>query len=84
MKQAKGKTPAAKPARSLSQFMRDKKKQDCKVCALGAAVVGEIRTASRNKIPRQIVLEWLNDEHNAGIARADLEAHANGRHDLGE
>jgi hypothetical protein len=83
MKQAKNKAPA-KPARSLSQFMRDRKKKDCKVCALGTEIVAQIRTASRNKIPRETVLAWLREECNAGITSADLQAHANGRHDLGD
>lgn len=83
MKQAKSKAPA-KPARSLSQFMRDRKKKDCKVCALGAEVVAQIRSASRNKIQRSTVLEWLRDECGAAITSADLQAHAAGRHDLGD
>jgi hypothetical protein len=82
MKQAKAKTPAhsSRPARSLTQFVRDQRKNGCKVCALGAEVIQQIKTASRNKIPQQIVLDWLREEHGADVTAADLRAHSNQRH----
>lgn len=77
----------AKPAparRSLSQFALDQRRAGCPVCALPADVLAEVRSASRRKIPRAVVLEWLHVEHGAKVTAADIAAHVNARHDNGE
>lgn len=73
--------PVSGQRRSLTQFVQDQRRAGCPVCALPADVLAEVRTASRRKIPRAIVLEWLAAEHAQKIAAADMAAHVNARHD---
>lgn len=73
-----------KPARSLSQFARDKKRSGCRVCSLPPDVRAEVRGASAKKIPRPVVIEWLRTEHGVTITGTDMAAHVNARHDSGD
>lgn len=74
----------AKAKRSLSQYVRDKRREGCPVCALSPQLLTEIRAASKNKIPRDVVLEWLKIEHGVKVTHQEIVAHANARHDSGD
>lgn len=76
--------PVKAPRRSLSQFVLDQRRSGCAVCSLPPEVLAEVRTASRRKIPRAVVLEWLTVEHGVKVAAADLNTHVNARHDHAE
>jgi FKBP-type peptidyl-prolyl cis-trans isomerase (trigger factor) len=70
-----------KPAgRSLADFVKHKRCEGCKVCALPKELLDQIRTASERKIKRTVVLEWLKSEHGAKISDADLTTHHGQRH----
>lgn len=70
-----------KPAgRSLVDFVKARKCEGCRVCALPKELLDQVRSASEKKIKRTVVLEWLNKEHGAKITDADLTAHYGQRH----
>lgn len=74
----KAKTPAR---RSLNDFVKAKRREGCKVCALGAPLIEQMREARRKKIARTDVVEWLKDDYGIDLTNADLDSHNNGRHD---
>lgn len=80
---AKAVKPSApkRPARSLAQFVADQRRAGCPVCALPPDVLADVKTASRRKIPKSVVLEWLASEHGRTISAQDMAAHVNARHD---
>lgn len=76
---SKKKAPA--PRRSLVQYVLDKKRADCPVCALPAEVCTEIAGARSRKIQRGTILEWLTTECGIRITGADFDRHYSARHD---
>lgn len=70
----------AKP-RPLAVFYRDQRRANCAVCRLPIEVRADLKTAREKKIPRTVVLEWLNTEHKAKITGEQIQAHTNGHHD---
>lgn len=73
--------PGKATRRSLTDYVMLKKREGCKVCALGAPIIVQMKEARGKKINRGIVVEWLNDEFAVIITRSDLDSHYNGRHD---
>lgn len=74
-----------KPApRSLTQFVQDKKRADCPVCALNPDIRAEIQSARTKKIKRETVLEWLRAECGIAINSADFDRHHSARHERDE
>lgn len=75
------KKKATMPVRSLSQFKRDQRKKDCKVCKLPEEIRVQIRDARGKEIRVATIVEWLTTECKAKISHDDLRAHNSGRHD---
>jgi hypothetical protein len=71
--------------RSLVDYERDrtreKRREGCVLCKLPDDVKEQLRSASRKKIPREVVLEWLNKELGFEISINAFQRHAQGRHD---
>lgn len=72
--------PGAGP-RTLVDFVRDKKRADCRVCQLPADAIAQLRQARDKDIPRRHQLEWLACDYGLRLDEAELAAHVNGRHD---
>ena len=66
--------------RSLKEYVLDKKRQDCAVCRLPSELLQQVREASKRKISRADVVEWLMTEHKIAITSAQFDAHNSGRH----
>jgi len=73
-------TAKAKP-RSLAEFVRDKRRADCPVCALPLEVRAEVKSASEKKIKRTTVLEWLKLEYDIDVSAVALDKHHSQRHE---
>lgn len=67
--------------RPLAEYVKAKKRENCKVCALGAPTLLQLKEARSKKIGRPVMVEWLKDEFNLTITHSDLDSHYNGRHD---
>jgi hypothetical protein len=73
--------PQEKAGRSLVDFNRAKRRSTCVVCQLPDEIRAQMRQAREKHIHRDVVVEWLEKEHRKKIAKTDLDAHTNGRHD---
>jgi hypothetical protein len=74
--------PETKPqGRSLAAFVHEKRKQDCKVCALSPEIREEMIQASKKKIRQADVIEWLRAEQGVSLDDSDLASHYSGKHD---
>lgn len=69
------------PARSLKQFVRDKKRANCSVCNLPEAILQEIRAARRSKVKYGDIVAWLAEVHRAKVTEDNLRQHAALRHE---
>jgi hypothetical protein len=79
---APGKAATKTPARrSLTDYVKAKRREGCPVCALGTTIIAQMKEASNKKIGRPVVVEWLSDEFGVTVTRADMDSHYNGRHD---
>lgn len=67
--------------RSLSDFVKAKKRADCPVCALPDDIREQLVEAGRKKIGRRDQVEWLNQEVGVDVTYDDLTSHCNARHD---
>ncbi len=65
---------------SLSEFMRAKKREGCKVCQLPVEIRDELKKGAEQRIPRGVQVQWL---HKVGhvLTVQDLVTHTNARHD---
>lgn len=68
--------------RSLLEFMRDKRKATCQLCALPDAVRAELNAAREKKIPREVQKEWLKAECGISVTSQEMDFHRLGRHDI--
>jgi hypothetical protein len=66
---------------SLLEYVRERRRAECSVCALPDALRDQMAKASERKIKRAVVVAWLLDEHGHTITEDDINAHVNGRHD---
>lgn len=66
---------------SLLDFATAKRRANCKVCKLPEEIKAQIALARDKKIPRPVVVEWLNNEMKLPITNADLDLHRNGQHE---
>lgn len=67
--------------RTLTDYMKAKKRAACPVCQLSDTVRRQLVEAREKGIRRRDQLEWLRVEVGADITDADLTQHVNGRHD---
>ena len=72
---------ATKGGLSLVDYVREKRRESCPVCALPDALRQQMALAGDRKIKRSVVVAWLNDEHRAAVTEDDINSHVNGRHD---
>jgi len=70
-----------KKGRSLVEFMHDKRRQDCRICALPQDVRQEMLTASKKKYRQADVLEWLKADRDIDISEQEMASHYSGKHD---
>lgn len=81
------KKPKTKPAwtkarkKTLAEFVLDKKRAACPVCALSVVARGQLRDATAKHTPVADQLEWLEAEYGVKIKRDVLQAHRNARHE---
>lgn len=66
---------------SLVDFIKQKKREACRVCLLSDEVRQQLAHAREKGITRRVQLAWLKAEIGADIVDADLTQHVNGRHD---
>jgi hypothetical protein len=66
---------------TLLDFMRDKKRAGCAVCALPDTVRTQLLAARDKKIRRADQIEWLRTVIGAELTSRDLDSHYSGRHD---
>jgi hypothetical protein len=66
---------------TLLDFMREKKRAGCAICALPDAVRAQLLSARDKKIRRADQIEWLRSVIGAEITHRDLDSHYAGRHD---
>lgn len=67
---------------SLTDFVKAKRREGCKVCKLPVEVRGQIgRPASEKHISRDQQIEWIKLVTGQIITVEELNAHVNGRHD---
>ena len=72
----------ALPARTLAEFLRDKRKAGCPVCTLSPEILHCLAEAANKgtaKVPEQV--EWLNIDCGARVTVAELTSHRSGRHE---
>lgn len=74
-------TTVPKTQRSLVQFAKDKRRENCSVCKLSDEVRRQMREASDKKIPRRVVKEWLETEHSKKLTDTEMTTHSSGHHD---
>lgn len=74
-------TKKATRQRSIEQFVKDRKRSTCPVCALPDNARKQLRVARERKYPRSDVLAWLAEDYNVKISDADMTHHVGGRHD---
>lgn len=73
---------SAKRIPSLVDFVKTKKRENCRVCKLDVEVRGQIgRSASERKISRDQQVEWVHLVTGVKITVEELTQHVNGRHD---
>ena len=67
---------------TLEEFMREKQRRDCKVCALPQDITAQLgKPASDRGFSRDDQVEWLAVvAPNAKVSRTDLDTHMNRRH----
>jgi len=68
--------------RSLMDFVRDSRREGCKICGLPADVRAQLREASSKKITMSQQLQWLATDYGATISAAEMMAHRGGRHEV--
>lgn len=66
---------------TLLNFIIEKKRRHCKVCALPLEIIEQVRSARSRAVRLPEVVEWLKAEHGITLTRADFEAHHSGRHE---
>ena len=67
---------------SLVDFVKLKRKENCKICKMPVEVRGQIgKPASEKHISRDQQVEWLKLVTGVEVTVEDLNAHVNGRHD---
>lgn len=69
---------------SLIEFMKEKRRKACPVCAIPEDIREEMGVARSRKIKRPDVVEWLNNVMGFKITNADLDGHYSGKHDVKE
>lgn len=70
--------------RSLTDYIRAKRREACAVCSLPDELREQVRIASTKKITRDVVLAWLREEHGVSLSRDDFQAHQAAHHDQQE
>ena len=70
------------PTRTLAEFLRDKRRAGCPVCALSPEILQCLAEAANKgsaKVPEQV--EWLNTDCGARITVQELTQHRSGHHE---
>lgn len=67
---------------TLVDFVKAKRRENCRVCKLSVEVRGQIgRTAGEKKISRDQQIEWVALVTGVKLTMEEFNAHINGRHD---
>ena len=78
------KTKTQKPTtavRSLNDFLLEKRREGCPICALPADVKEQLRKASKASIRRAEQIEWLESEFKIRLTAEQFNSHHSGRHE---
>ena len=70
------------PTRTLAEFLRDKRRAGCPVCALSPEILQCLAEAANKgsaKVPEQV--EWLNTDCGTRITVQELTQHRSGHHE---
>lgn len=74
--------PKSRPAaRSLADFMLEKRREGCPICALPDDVKEQLRKARKASIRRAEQIEWLESEFGLKLSSDLFNAHHSGRHE---
>jgi hypothetical protein len=73
--------PKSHAARSLADFLLEKRRAGCPVCALPDTVKEQLREAGKRGIRRAEQVEWLESEFGLKLNSALFNAHHSGRHE---
>jgi hypothetical protein len=76
-----GPSAGVKGGRSLIEYVRAKRRETCPVCQLDPDLLSQVRSAGDKRIPQDVVLAWLAEDHGIVLSKDDLLTHRNGRHD---
>jgi hypothetical protein len=67
--------------RTLEVFIKDSKRADCEVCRISIEIRGQMAQASKKKINRDTVIQWLKTDFGIIITNEQLNLHYSGKHD---
>lgn len=70
--------------RSLTDYVKAKRRAACAVCSLPDGIREEIRAARSRKINRDTIMDWLKEEHDITLTHDQFNSHQSGHHDRQE
>ena len=73
--------PPSSKGRSLIEFVRDKRREKCKVCQVPDELRRELVAAKGKKIGQEFMLMWLANDHGFELTADELQGHNAGHHD---
>jgi hypothetical protein len=72
---------SGKPAKSLTEFLLDKRREGCPLCALSQDVKDQLKLATKRSIKRAEQMEWLAEEFGLKFTVEQFNTHHAGRHE---
>lgn len=71
----------APAARSLAEFLAEKRREGCPICALSDDVKAQLKLASKRSVKRADQIEWLEAELGVTLTTEQITAHYSGQHE---
>lgn len=72
----------SKQPRTITQFVRDKRRVGCPVCKIPAPIRAQmVEARRRSRITVATIVEWLKSEHGISITREQFRLHYGGLHE---
>jgi hypothetical protein len=70
--------------RTLTDYVRAKRRKACPVCSLSDDLREQMKRARAQKIPQDDVRAWLKEDYGIELARSDFTSHGAAHHDQQE
>ncbi len=71
-----------KRPRSISEFVRDKRKVNCPVCKVPPKIRVQVNDARQTRnVTMPVILEWLKSEHGIALTLEQCRRHYAGMHE---